>query len=60
MNDSKLRELMEKIGYEFDDINLLKEALIHRSYANEHGEIENINNERLEFLGDAVLDLIST
>ena len=31
MNDSKLRELMEKIGYEFDDINLLKEALIHRS-----------------------------
>lgn len=60
MDDSKLRELMEKIGYEFDDIKLLKEALIHRSYANEHGEIENINNERLEFLGDAVLDLIST
>ena len=58
MDDSKLRELMEKIGYEFDDIKLLKEALIHRSYANEHGEIENINNERLEFLGDAVLDLV--
>ena len=58
MDDSKLRELMEKIGYEFDDLKLLKEALIHRSYANEHGEIENINNERLEFLGDAVLELV--
>lgn len=49
----------EKLGIEFHDINLLVTALTHRSYVNEHrGAIEH--NERLEFLGDAVLELVSS
>lgn len=42
------------IEYKFKDVNLLKEALTHSSYANEHGLK---SNERMEFLGDAVLEL---
>ncbi|MBE6137023.1 MAG: ribonuclease III [Erysipelotrichaceae bacterium] len=49
-----LSELESVIGYKFKDIDLLKEALTHSSYANEHALK---NNERLEFLGDAVLEL---
>ena len=58
--DNKLSELMNKIGYEFKDIDLLIEALTHRSFANENSYSKKINNEKLEFLGDAVLDLITT
>ncbi|MBQ4531354.1 MAG: ribonuclease III [Lachnospiraceae bacterium] len=56
----KLKELEEKIGYQFQDINLLKNALTHSSYANEHRMPKFANNERLEFLGDAVLELVTS
>ena len=50
----------QKIGFTFNDANLLRQAFTHRSYINEHrGETQG-HNERLEFLGDAVLELIST
>ncbi len=49
--------LQERIGYRFKDASLLQEALTHKSYSNERaGDLPY--NERLEFLGDAVLDLI--
>lgn len=50
----------EKLGFEFHDINLLVTALTHRSYVNEHRESVKEHNERLEFLGDAVLELVSS
>lgn len=50
--------LEEAIGYSFQDKSLLAEALTHRSYANEYQTESLPDNERLEFLGDAVLDLI--
>ena len=56
----KLQELQEKIGYIFNDEKLIRKALIHRSFGNENWEFKNINNEKLELLGDAVLDLIVT
>jgi ribonuclease-3 len=50
----------EKVGVQFNDLELLRQAFTHRSYLNEHrGEVSG-HNERLEFLGDAVLELIST
>lgn len=54
---SKLEELM---GLKFKDANLLKQAVVHRSYLNEHPDFELWHNERLEFLGDAVLEIIVT
>jgi ribonuclease-3 len=52
---------IEKIlGVVFADKNLLMQAFIHRSYLNEHPEVKLAHNERLEFLGDAVLELITT
>ncbi len=48
------------LGYEFSDIQLLITALTHRSYVNEHKKSVNEHNERLEFLGDAVLELVVT
>lgn len=48
------------LGVEFHDINLLITALTHRSYVNEHKKSVKEHNERLEFLGDAVLELIAT
>ena len=56
----RLQELQELINYKFNDESLLKKALIHRSFGNENWEYKNINNEKLELLGDAVLDLIVT
>ncbi len=50
----------QKIGITFNDKTLLTQAFIHRSYLNEHREIKLDHNERLEFLGDAVLELIIT
>lgn len=48
---------LEKIiGYEFNDKELLNNALTHSSYASEHGMKYELNNERLEFIGDAYLD----
>lgn len=60
--DSKLdlNSLEEKIGYEFKNIGLLKNSLVHRSFGNENKRYKKINNERLELLGDAVLDLVVT
>ena len=48
------------VGVTFNDKELLMQAFLHRSYLNEHHEITLNHNERLEFLGDAVLELIST
>ncbi len=50
--------LEDTIDYQFQNKNLLKMALTHSSYANEHRMKKTKNNERVEFLGDAVLELI--
>lgn len=50
----------ERLGFEFKDIQLLITALTHRSYVNEHKKSVSEHNERLEFLGDAVLELVVT
>ncbi len=50
----------EKLGFEFADIDLLVTAFTHRSYMNEHRKSAREHNERLEFLGDAVLELSVT
>lgn len=50
----------EKLGFEFENIDLLITALTHRSYVNEHRKSVSEHNERLEFLGDAVLELVVT
>jgi ribonuclease III len=47
------------IFYKFRNTDLLKESLIHKSFSNEEGQ-SDLNNERLEFLGDAVLELVIT
>jgi ribonuclease-3 len=52
--------LEEKLGFNFNNGDLLKEALTHRSYLNENVRWPFRNNERLEFLGDAVLELAVT
>lgn len=53
-------ELERRLGVVFRDKNLLKQALTHRSYLNENREWPLGSNERLEFLGDAVLELATT
>lgn len=55
-----MNSFQDKINYRFKDASLLKQAFLHRSYLNEHREIELEHNERLEFLGDAVLELVVT
>jgi len=50
----------ERLGLSFSNLDLLTEALTHRSYLNEHREYAGSHNERLEFLGDAVLELAAT
>jgi ribonuclease-3 len=52
--------LEERLGHTFRDRSLLLQALTHRSYINEHPDYAYPHNERLEFLGDAVLELIVT
>lgn len=56
----KLEKLQEVIGYQFRDPGLLTHALTHSSYANEKHWDKTRCNERLEFLGDAVLEVISS
>jgi ribonuclease-3 len=56
----KLPELEHSIGVEFKNKDLLLQALTHRSYINENPKWHLDHNERLEFLGDAVLELIVT
>ena len=58
--EKKLKALEARIGYEFKNRNLLILALTHSSYANEKKLGKLGSNERLEFLGDAVLELISS
>ncbi len=58
--DNRFRELEEKIGYTFRDFSLLKRAMMHSSYTNERHLEKYKCNERLEFLGDAVLELVSS
>ena len=53
-------EFQKKIGYEFKDRNLLTQALTHSSFSNEKRMSKLASNERLEFLGDAVLELTTS
>lgn len=55
-----LSSLESQIGVTFDNKDILQTALVHRSYINEHHNFHLDHNERLEFLGDAVLELIVT
>lgn len=55
-----IEKLSKKIKVEFNNIEFLKQALTHRSYLNEHRDYKLDHNERLEFLGDAVLELVVT
>jgi ribonuclease III len=56
----KLKKLEEKIGFVFKNKDLLQQAMVHRSYLNEHSDFHMGHNERLEFLGDAVLEIVIT
>ena len=60
MEETALIELQRRLGYRFLKEELLGHALTHSSYANEHHLKREGNNERLEFLGDAVLEMISS
>ncbi|MCR5344011.1 MAG: ribonuclease III [Butyrivibrio sp.] len=60
IGDNELDELQNSIGYHFKDKNLLLQALTHSSYANEQKINKRGDYERLEFLGDAVLELVSS
>lgn len=53
-------DLLTQIGLKDNDLNLLERVFIHRSYVNEHRKSGIRSNERLEFLGDAVLELVTT
>ncbi len=58
LDEHEIKFLEEGLGYTFEDKMLLEEALCHSSFSHEYGL--NYNNERLEFLGDAVLEFIVT
>ena len=60
INQEKMGEFENMIGYHFQNRNYLRQALSHSSYANEMRLSKLANNERLEFLGDAVLELMSS
>lgn len=60
MEIQKISELEKKINYTFKNKNLIIEALTHRSFLNENPNFNLNHNERLEFLGDAVLELVIT
>lgn len=60
MSQSTLATLESAIGYAFKDTQLLEQAVTHRSYLNENPTWPIGHNERLEFLGDAVLELVVT
>lgn len=56
-NKKNILQFAEKLGHQFADLSLLQKAVIHSSYAFEQGKDLQNDNETLEFLGDAVLDL---
>jgi ribonuclease-3 len=60
MTNNDLLKLQKRIGVTFKNDSLLKQALVHRSYLNEHPDFKIGHNERLEFLGDAVLEIVVT
>lgn len=60
LEEYTIRKLQERIGYQFQNPALLKQALTHSSYTNEQRINRNGDYERLEFLGDAVLELVSS
>ncbi len=60
MADFNSRELEQRIGYTFHREGMLRQAMCHSSYANEHRLGQVHDNERLEFLGDAVLEVVSS
>jgi len=60
MTANNLEKLQKRLGVVFKDTNLLKQAVVHRSYLNEHPDFPLGHNERLEFLGDAVLEIVVT
>lgn len=60
MSTNDLAKLQKRLGVAFKNEALLKQALVHRSYLNEHPDFNIGHNERLEFLGDAVLEIIVT
>ena len=54
----KIHSFLQKLGYHFTDEELISEAFRHSSYVNEQADSGLRDNERLEFLGDAVLNLV--
>jgi len=60
MSGQELSSLENELGYQFKNIGFLRESLRHSSYVNEQRDAALQDNERLEFLGDAVLDLVIT
>jgi ribonuclease-3 len=60
LTDKKIKELEEKIGYTFKDKDLMTLALSHSSYVNELSVRNKQCNERIEFLGDAILEMVSS
>ncbi len=58
--DKDFTIFQEKLGLDFNDQGLLRQAFVHRSYINENKQSGLSHNERLEFLGDAVLELVIT
>lgn len=60
MPANELAKLQKNLGVKFKDEDFLKQALVHRSYLNEHPDFKIGHNERLEFLGDAVLEIVVT
>lgn len=55
-----LARLQEGIGYSFEDVALLHDALTHRSFVNERPDLARCDNERMEFLGDAILGVAAS
>lgn len=58
MDSQFLKKLKENFNIVFHDVSLLEQAFTHSSYVNEHRQLQLSDNERLEFLGDAVLELL--
>lgn len=60
MIKDKVQEFSKKININFNNLDLLRQAFVHKSFINENPGFKLGHNERLEFLGDAVLELVST
>lgn len=58
--NNNIEEFAQKIGIKFKNISLLRQVFVHRSYLNENIGFDLDHNERMEFLGDAVLELVVT